>query len=187
MSEWHIAVKLADQPLAPKSILRLPETELGECPLGGCSISHLKQLITGKLQESVPDPELIGRCTGRGQLLPSCGSAEGGSKLKLCESLPWGFLVLPTQMQAGLSSPHFLRTTDPSWVCLYVFVFSIDLIYCGRKLRDDQTLEFYGIQSGSTVHVLRKSWPEPDQKPGGEEVGEGYLGCEELLFSVTCL
>ncbi|XP_067161771.1 ubiquitin-like protein 7 isoform X3 [Apteryx mantelli] len=59
LSEWHIAVKLADQPLAPKSILRLPETELGECPLGGCSISYLKQLITGKLQESVPDPELI--------------------------------------------------------------------------------------------------------------------------------
>nr|XP_060623198.1 ubiquitin-like protein 7 isoform X2 [Anolis sagrei ordinatus] len=99
LSECYIAVKLADQPLAPKSILRLPETELGECPLGGCSISYLKQLITGKLQESVPDPELI------------------------------------------------------------------DLIYCGRKLRDDQTLEFYGIQSGSTVHVLRKSWPEPEQKP----------------------
>ncbi|XP_068000319.1 ubiquitin-like protein 7 isoform X1 [Melanerpes formicivorus] len=99
LPEWHIAVKLADQPLAPKSILRLPETELGECPLGGCSISYLKQLITGSLQESVPDPELI------------------------------------------------------------------DLIYCGRKLRDDQTLDFYGIQSGSTVHVLRKSWPEPDQKP----------------------
>ncbi|KYO21533.1 ubiquitin-like protein 7 [Alligator mississippiensis] len=98
LPEWHIAVKLADQPLAPKSILRLPEAELGECPLGGCSISYLKQLITGKLQESVPDPELI------------------------------------------------------------------DLIYCGRKLRDDQTLDFYGIQSGSTVHVLRKSWPEPDQK-----------------------
>uniref|UniRef100_A0A803TC74 Ubiquitin like 7 n=1 Tax=Anolis carolinensis TaxID=28377 RepID=A0A803TC74_ANOCA len=99
LSECYIAVKLADQPLAPKSILKLPETELGECPLGGCSISYLKQLITGKLQESVPDPELI------------------------------------------------------------------DLIYCGRKLRDDQTLEFYGIQSGSTVHVLRKSWPEPEQKP----------------------
>lgn len=43
-----------------------------------------------------------------------------------------------------------------------------DLIYCGRKLRDDQTLDFYGIQPGSTVHVLRKSWPEPDQKPGEE-------------------
>ncbi|XP_047652062.1 ubiquitin-like protein 7 isoform X3 [Phacochoerus africanus] len=100
LSDWHLAVKLADQPLAPKSILRLPEAELGEYSLGGYSISFLKQLIAGKLQESVPDPELI------------------------------------------------------------------DLIYCGRKLKDDQTLDFYGIQPGSTVHVLRKSWPEPDQKPG---------------------
>lgn len=99
LSDWHLAVKLADQPLAPKSILQLPETELGEYSLGGYSISFLKQLIAGKLQESVPDPELI------------------------------------------------------------------DLIYCGRKLKDDQTLDFYGIQPGSTVHVLRKSWPEPDQKP----------------------
>uniref|UniRef100_A0A8C8TFR2 Ubiquitin-like protein 7 n=1 Tax=Peromyscus maniculatus bairdii TaxID=230844 RepID=A0A8C8TFR2_PERMB len=99
LSDWHLAVKLADQPLAPKSILQLPETELGEYSLGAYSISFLKQLIAGKLQESVPDPELI------------------------------------------------------------------DLIYCGRKLKDDQTLDFYGIQPGSTVHVLRKSWPEPDQKP----------------------
>ncbi|XP_008250626.3 ubiquitin-like protein 7 isoform X2 [Oryctolagus cuniculus] len=99
LSDWHLAVRLADQPLAPKSVLRLPETELGEYSLGGYSISFLKQLIAGKLQESVPDPELI------------------------------------------------------------------DLIYCGRKLKDDQTLDFYGIQPGSTVHVLRKSWPEPDQKP----------------------
>lgn len=44
--------------------------------------------------------------------------------------------------------------------------FFLDLIYCGRKLKDDQTLDFYGIQPGSTVYVLRKSWPEPDQKPG---------------------
>ncbi|ETE60157.1 Ubiquitin-like protein 7, partial [Ophiophagus hannah] len=99
LSECYIAVKLADQPLAPKSILRL---RLSLEPLTGdppCSISYLKQLITGKLQESIPDPEFI------------------------------------------------------------------DLIYCGRKLRDEQTLEFYGIQSGSTIHVLRKSWPEPEQKP----------------------
>ncbi|XP_030042848.1 ubiquitin-like protein 7 [Microcaecilia unicolor] len=99
LTEWNIAVKLADKPLAPKTILTLPEAEKGECPLGGYSISALKQLITAKLQESVLDPELI------------------------------------------------------------------DLIYCGRKLKDDQTLDFYGIQPGSTVHVLRKSWPEPEQKP----------------------
>ncbi|XP_007537050.1 ubiquitin-like protein 7 [Erinaceus europaeus] len=99
LSDRHLAVKLADQPLAPKSVLHLPETELGDDALGGCSVSFLKQLVAAKLQESVPDPELI------------------------------------------------------------------DLIYCGRKLKDDQTLDFYGILPGSTVHVLRKSWPEPDQKP----------------------
>lgn len=37
----------------------------------------------------------------------------------------------------------------------------IELVYCGRKLKDDLTLESYGIQSGSTVHILRRSWPEP--------------------------
>ncbi|XP_069480685.1 ubiquitin-like protein 7 isoform X2 [Ambystoma mexicanum] len=59
LPEWHIAVKLADQPFAPKSILRLPESEPGESSQGGYKISSLKQLITRKLQESVPDPELI--------------------------------------------------------------------------------------------------------------------------------
>ncbi|XP_069078309.1 ubiquitin-like protein 7 isoform X2 [Pleurodeles waltl] len=97
LPEWHIAVKLADQPFAPKSILRLPESESGECAQGGYKISSLKQLITRKLQESVPDPELI------------------------------------------------------------------ELVYCGRKLKDAQTLDFYGIQPGSTIHVLRKSWPEPEE------------------------
>lgn len=41
----------------------------------------------------------------------------------------------------------------------------IELVYCGRKLKDEQTLDFYGIQAGSTIHVLKKSWPEPEQKP----------------------
>uniref|UniRef100_A0A672S5S8 Ubiquitin-like protein 7 n=1 Tax=Sinocyclocheilus grahami TaxID=75366 RepID=A0A672S5S8_SINGR len=36
----------------------------------------------------------------------------------------------------------------------------IELVYCGRKLKDDLTLESYGIQSGSTVHILRKCWPD---------------------------
>lgn len=83
LSDWHLAVKLADQPLAPKSILRLPETELGESSLGGYSISFLKQLIAGQLQESVPDPELIGEpvCTGMG----------------CCSDLFWGRMHLELQ------------------------------------------------------------------------------------------
>lgn len=72
-----------------------------------------------------------------------------------------------------------LKDPRPFLNVLQIFIFSCfslpDLIYCGRKLRDDQTLDFYGIQSGSTVHVLRKSWPEPDQKPG-EEKGFSW-GC----------
>uniref|UniRef100_A0AAY5E7K2 Ubiquitin-like protein 7 n=1 Tax=Electrophorus electricus TaxID=8005 RepID=A0AAY5E7K2_ELEEL len=41
----------------------------------------------------------------------------------------------------------------------------IELVYCGRKLRDELTLDSYGIQSGSTIHILRKSWPEPEIQP----------------------
>uniref|UniRef100_A0A8B9LQA9 Ubiquitin-like protein 7 n=1 Tax=Astyanax mexicanus TaxID=7994 RepID=A0A8B9LQA9_ASTMX len=41
----------------------------------------------------------------------------------------------------------------------------IELVYCGRKLRDELTLDSYGIQSGCTVHILRKSWPEPEIHP----------------------
>lgn len=72
-----------------------------------------------------------------------------------------------------------LKDHKPFPGVLYAFICFIDLIYCGRKLRDDQTLDFYGIQSGSTVHVLRKSWPEPDQKPGGEEVLQVTLGVRD--------
>ncbi|KAL2093390.1 hypothetical protein ACEWY4_010702 [Coilia grayii] len=38
----------------------------------------------------------------------------------------------------------------------------IDLVYCGRKLKDDLTLDSYGIESGSTVHILRRAWPETE-------------------------
>ncbi|XP_048087078.1 ubiquitin-like protein 7 [Alosa alosa] len=37
----------------------------------------------------------------------------------------------------------------------------IEFVHCGRKLKDEQTLESYGIQSGSTLHILRKTWSEP--------------------------
>ncbi|MFT7797146.1 ubiquitin-like protein 7 [Arapaima gigas] len=41
----------------------------------------------------------------------------------------------------------------------------IELVYCGRKLKDELTLDSYGIQPGSTVHILKKSWPEPEVQP----------------------
>ncbi|XP_059802646.1 ubiquitin-like protein 7a [Hypanus sabinus] len=93
-----IAVKLAEQPRAPRVVLPLPEEPppgLG----GGLRISALKELISDKLPGAAPAPGLI------------------------------------------------------------------ELVYCGRKLKDEQTLDFYGIQAGSTIHVLKKSWPEPEEKP----------------------
>ncbi|XP_012993352.1 ubiquitin-like protein 7 isoform X2 [Esox lucius] len=41
----------------------------------------------------------------------------------------------------------------------------IELIHCGRKLNDDLTLDSCGIQPGSTLHILKKSWPEPEIRP----------------------
>ncbi|XP_059496085.1 ubiquitin-like protein 7a isoform X2 [Stegostoma tigrinum] len=93
-----IAVKLAEQPRAPKLLLPLPEG-LQQGPGGGVRISALKELIVEKLPGAAAAPELM------------------------------------------------------------------ELVYCGRKLKDEQTLDFYGIQAGSTIHVLKKSWPEPEQKP----------------------
>ncbi|XP_053090802.1 ubiquitin-like protein 7b isoform X1 [Pangasianodon hypophthalmus] len=41
----------------------------------------------------------------------------------------------------------------------------IELVHCGCKLKDDLTLDSYGIKSGSTLHILKKVWPEPAVKP----------------------
>lgn len=41
-----------------------------------------------------------------------------------------------------------------------------ELVHCGRKLKDELTLDACGIQSGSTIHILKKSWPEPESSAG---------------------
>ncbi|XP_052336942.1 ubiquitin-like protein 7 isoform X2 [Oncorhynchus keta] len=41
----------------------------------------------------------------------------------------------------------------------------IELVHCGRKLKDDLTLNSCGIQPGSTLHILKRTWPEPDINP----------------------
>ncbi|XP_072551069.1 ubiquitin-like protein 7b [Salminus brasiliensis] len=41
----------------------------------------------------------------------------------------------------------------------------MELVHCGCKLKDDLTLDSYEIKSGSTLHILKKAWPEPDVKP----------------------
>ncbi|KAL1256429.1 hypothetical protein QQF64_011974 [Cirrhinus molitorella] len=41
----------------------------------------------------------------------------------------------------------------------------IDFVHCGCVLKDDLTLDSYGIKSGSTLHIIKKMWPEPEVKP----------------------
>ncbi|XP_065139017.1 ubiquitin-like protein 7b isoform X1 [Paramisgurnus dabryanus] len=41
----------------------------------------------------------------------------------------------------------------------------IDFVHCGCLLKDDLTLDSYGIKSGSTLHIIKKMWPEPEVKP----------------------
>uniref|UniRef100_A0A673HLC8 Ubiquitin-like protein 7 n=1 Tax=Sinocyclocheilus rhinocerous TaxID=307959 RepID=A0A673HLC8_9TELE len=41
----------------------------------------------------------------------------------------------------------------------------IDFVHCGCVLKDDLTLDSYGIKSGSTLHIIKKTWPEPEVEP----------------------
>ncbi|XP_042630710.1 ubiquitin-like protein 7b [Cyprinus carpio] len=41
----------------------------------------------------------------------------------------------------------------------------IDFVHCGCVLKDELTLDSYGIKSGSTLHIIKKTWPEPEVKP----------------------
>lgn len=41
----------------------------------------------------------------------------------------------------------------------------IDFVHCGCVLKDDLTLDSYGIKSGSTLHIIKKTWPEPEIQP----------------------
>nr|XP_043885472.1 ubiquitin-like protein 7 [Solea senegalensis] len=56
----------------------------------------------------------------------------------------------------------------------------IELIHCGRKLKDDLTLDSCGIQPGSTLHILKKTWPEPESNP--EPVNRAAAAREFRVF-----
>ncbi|XP_041641551.1 ubiquitin-like protein 7 isoform X1 [Cheilinus undulatus] len=56
----------------------------------------------------------------------------------------------------------------------------IELVHCGRKLKDDLTLDASGIQPGSTLHILRKTWPEPESSP--EPVNRATAAREFRVF-----
>ncbi|XP_028679197.1 ubiquitin-like protein 7a isoform X2 [Erpetoichthys calabaricus] len=67
---------------------------------------------------------------------------------------PGSFCVSKLKQKVAASLPETVPEPD-----------LFDLVYCGRKLKDEQTLDFYGIQPGSAVYILKKSWPEPDLQP----------------------
>ncbi|XP_054468728.1 ubiquitin-like protein 7b isoform X1 [Anoplopoma fimbria] len=56
----------------------------------------------------------------------------------------------------------------------------IELVHCGRKLKDDLTLDACGIQSGSTLHILKKTWP--DSANNSEPVNRATAAREFRVF-----
>ncbi|XP_024911319.1 ubiquitin-like protein 7 isoform X1 [Cynoglossus semilaevis] len=56
----------------------------------------------------------------------------------------------------------------------------IDIVHCGRKLKDDLTLDACGIHPGSTLHILKKAWPEPESSP--EPVNKANAAREFRVF-----
>lgn len=58
-----------------------------------------------------------------------------------------------------------VQSVDIDLLSISAYLFS-ELVHCGRKLKDDLTLDACGILSGSTIHILKKTWPEPESSPG---------------------
>lgn len=55
-----------------------------------------------------------------------------------------------------------------------------DFVHCGCLLKDELPLNFYGIKCGSTLHIIKKMWPEPEIKPG-------MFGAELILTTILGL
>lgn len=45
-------------------------------------------------------------------------------------------------------------------------IFSTDLVYCGKLLKDESTLEESGVKPGSTIHILKLKLAEEEPKLG---------------------
>ncbi|KAL3065202.1 ubiquitin-like protein 7 isoform X1 [Trematomus bernacchii] len=56
----------------------------------------------------------------------------------------------------------------------------IEFVHCGRKLKDDLTLDACGIQPGSTLHILKKTWPESESR--SEPVNRATAAREFRVF-----
>lgn len=137
-SEWQLSLKLKDQ---PKSTFHFPEMMPGDVSPGEYRVATLKQLVAAQLPDSIPDPDLIGWFQ---------------------QQRKW-FRVLPTgtSRDSGWCSGSILPLSQSQGSR-----FIPELVHCGRKLKDELTLDACGILSGATIHILKKTWPEPESSPG---------------------
>lgn len=63
-----------------------------------------------------------------------------------------------------------------SFIIFFLYFIS-ELIYCGKKLLDDQKLESVGLKAGATVFALKKYVTEKDDS----------IGKHNTFFFVQCL
>lgn len=63
-----------------------------------------------------------------------------------------------------------------SFIIFFLYFIS-ELIYCGKKLLDDQKLESVGLKAGATVFALKKYVTEKDDS----------IGRHNTFFFVQCL
>lgn len=115
------------------------------------------------------DPETTCRCT---VIRCHTGSWTYRWVLVYFSSVVRLLLVLTRKLACFL---HKQRIIMWLWLSINVCPVWSEFVHCGRKLKDEQTLDSYGIQSGSTLHILRKTWPEPEAN-----AGERFLEARKL-------
>ena len=49
-------------------------------------------------------------------------------------------------------------------------IFFIDLLYCGQLLKDDSSLESYGLKAGCTLHILTRHKQKAVESKGVKSV-----------------
>lgn len=86
---------------------------------------------------------------------------------QLPDSIPDPDLIGPLHLWHLHTSIRACASFHDRCLKLDIFCWLIsELVHCGRRLKDDLTLDACGIQSGATLHILKKTWPEPESSPG---------------------
>ena len=58
-------------------------------------------------------------------------------------------------------------TTTYQLLYLNLIAYVVELLYCGERLKDSCKLDSYDLQTGVSIHVLKKPEPAtPVEKPG---------------------